>query len=82
MSPRSKASYKLVPASVPARGARAIMYDSIVADFLDMKDGSVRVEIAGRKPATVRLSLKHAIDRAGAKVKVVARGDETYLVRL
>lgn len=82
MSPRSKASYKLVPASVPARGARATMYDNIVADFMAMKDGSVRVEVAGRKPASVRLSLKNAIDRQGAKAKVVSRGDETYLVRI
>lgn len=57
------------------------MYDRIVAEFLASKHESVRVQVNARKPASVRLSLKKAIDRAGAKLAVVARGNETYLTR-
>lgn len=81
MSPRRKATFSLVPEKVPPRGARTSLYDRVVSDFLAEKHESARVVIDGRKPASVRLSLKKAVDRSGAKLGVVARGSETYLVR-
>jgi len=82
MSPRDKKPWKLIPEPVPARGARASMYDRIVAEFVASGEPSVRVELEGRKPASIRLSLKKAVERSGAKVALVARGSATYLKRL
>jgi hypothetical protein len=81
MSPRTKRNYRLIPEEVPARGVRAGLYDRIVGDFVSGDESSVRVEVEGRKAASIRLSLKKAIDRSGVKAAVVARGQDTYLVK-
>ena len=81
MSPRKKTEFELIPEKVPPRGARTSVYDRIVADFLKQGEQSVRVVVHGPKPPSVRISLKKAVDRSGAKLEVVSRGDDTYLVR-
>lgn len=81
MAAQRGSSFKLIPEKVPPRGARAGLYDRIVTDFLAKNVDSARVVVEGRKPASIRLSLKKAVDRSGGKLRVVARGDDTYLTR-
>lgn len=81
MTPQAKKPYRLVPADVPPRGTRTSVYDRVVADFIAGRAKSVRVEMPGSKPPSVRISLKKAIDRSGAKIALVARGSDTYLTK-
>ena len=74
--------YRLIPAEVPnkQRGGKSL-YASILDEFLDSKDVSVKVEVPDRKPSTVCIGLRGAIKTSGATVRVLQRGPDVYLVK-
>jgi hypothetical protein len=73
--------YTLVSKTIPSR-RRTGFYELIIADFKASKDKSVLVDGTERKPATLVQGLRKVLKAEGAtNVKVVQRGDETYLVK-
>lgn len=77
----AKSSYTLVPRAVPSR-QRTSYYKQIIEEFTGMKENSVLVAETGRKPVTLVQGLRKVVDSEGASdIKVVQRGDETFLVR-
>lgn len=75
-------AYKFTPAEVPPRSKGTGVYAEIVADFMAQGAESMRVELDGVKPTTLRSGLRSAIKSEGAdQVRLVQRGDETFLVR-
>ncbi len=77
---RSK-GYSLVPKSVPSR-QRTSFYKQIVADFLASGEESVLVEGTDRKPVTLVQGLRKVLEAEdSSEVRVIQRGQETYLTR-
>jgi len=75
-------TYKFTPAEVPPRCHGKGIYDEIVADFIAQSTETVQVTIEGMKESTLRAGLRTAIKGRGEQdVKVMQRGETTYLVR-
>lgn len=73
--------YTLVSKTIPSR-RRTGFYEFIIADFKASKDKSALVDGTERKPATLVQGLRKVLKAEGpTNVKVVQRGDETYLVK-
>jgi len=73
--------FTLVSKAIPSR-RRTGFYELIVSDFMEGKDKSVLVDGTERKPATLVQGLRKVLKAEGnTNVKVVQRGDETYLVK-
>lgn len=76
-----QSGYTLVSKSIPSR-RRTGFYEQIIADFKAGKDKSALVDGTERKPATLVQGLRKVLkSEGGAGVKVLQRGDETYLVK-
>lgn len=76
-----KQAYTLVPKQVPSR-QRTSYYKQIVEEFSSSKDKSVLVAETGRKPVTLVQGLRKVLEGEGMdNVRVVQRGEETFLVR-
>ena len=79
--------FKLVPAEIPqprALGAANYgpsLYSDILEAFASSGEKSVRVEVVGRRPATVIMGLRQAIVRGDSEAVVIQRGSEVYLKR-
>jgi len=74
-------SYKLTASDVPERRTESL-YADIVADFIAQGAESMKIEIEGMKPATLRAGLRRALKGKEAEgVRLAQRGEETYLVR-
>jgi hypothetical protein len=73
--------YNLSEREIPSRQAN-ILYADVVADFVAQGAESMQVTIEGVKPATLRPGLRAALkNREGQDVKLVQRGEATYLVK-
>lgn len=75
--------FKVTPSAVPGRaprGGRSI-YKEIIEDFVKQDIPSGLIEVKGRKPATVYVQLRKAASTSEAKVTVVQRAGQVYLVR-
>lgn len=78
--PRTAKQYRLVPADIPTRAARAGgLYSEIVADFVTSGLESALVELPGRKANSLNVGLRKAVSTSGAAVKVKVRGGQVYL---
>jgi len=74
-------TYKLTEGNVPERHTASV-YADIVADFLAQGTDSMKFSIEGMKPATLRAGLRRALKgKEGGGVRLVQRGEETYLAR-
>ena len=75
--------YSMKPAAVPTRGGRnsGSIYRSAIDDFLAQDAASVTISFEGRKPITVALQLRKAAKASGAKVAVVQRGGDVFLIK-
>jgi hypothetical protein len=78
----SKKGYQLVPKPVPSR-QRTSYYKQIIEDFTRGEHKSVLVAETGRKPVTLVQGLRKVLEgeEGITGVKVVQRGDETFLTR-
>lgn len=77
---RSK-GYTLVPKPVPSR-QRTSFYKQIIADFVATGERSALVEGTDRKPVTLVQGLRKVLEAEGnTDIRVVQRGQETYLTR-
>jgi hypothetical protein len=73
--------YALVPKPVPSR-QRTSFYKQIIEDFAESKEKSALVDGTGRKPVTLVQGLRKVLEGEEITgVKVVQRGNETFLVR-
>lgn len=73
--------YSLVPKEVPTR-QRTSFYKQIITDFEAMTDKSVLVDVTDKKPVTLVQGLRKVIETEGkTSIRVVQRGNETYLTR-
>ncbi len=73
--------YSLVPKEVPTR-QRTSFYKQIITDFEAMADKSVLVDVTDKKPVTLVQGLRKVIETEGkTSIRVVQRGNETYLTR-
>ena len=67
------------PYVTPERRSQSA-YADIIADLIAQGAESVQVTIEGMKPATLRAGLRRAL-KSNDDVKLVQRGEETFLVR-
>ena len=74
-------TYKRTASDVPVRRTQSLHADT-VADFVAQGADSMRVNIEGMKPATLRAGLRRALKGKDAGgVRLAQRGDDTHLVR-
>ena len=74
-------SFTLVPREVPGR-RRYGRYADILREFRPSGEGSVLVEVEGKQAATIGQGPRKVVkDQAAKDVRVVQRGEETYLAR-
>jgi len=74
--------FRLIPASVSTRrGPRTDLYASVVAAFVASAEPTVRVELPGKKPATITRGLHRAIASSRAAVHVAQLEGQVYLRR-
>ena len=66
--------------TIPRRRSRS-MYAEIIWRFMAQGARSVQVSAEGVGTATLRAGLRAEIRNCGADVKLVQRGEKTYLVR-
>jgi len=80
-------AFRLVPAEIPqprAPGAGNFgpsLYSDILKAFANSGERSARVEVPGRRPATVIIGLRQATVRGDSEAVVIQRGSEVYLKR-
>jgi len=80
-------TFKLVPAEIPKPRAPSAgnygpnLYNDILKAFANSGEKSVRVEVAGRRPATVVVGLRQAIVSGDSEAVVIQRGSEVHLKR-
>jgi hypothetical protein len=73
--------YSLVPKQVPSR-QRTSFYKQIITDFIVSGEKSALVDATDRKPVTLIQGLRKVLESEGTPgVKVVQRGQETYLTK-
>lgn len=72
--------YRLIPEDIPPI-AKATVYETIIREFLKSKSKSVRVEISGKKPATIHQGLLKVrrLNKDLMGAHVVRRLDNIYL---
>ncbi len=81
MAEQGKGTYRLVPSELPQR-RRSSRYAEIIREFRAGDAESVLIAETGRKPLTLWQGLRKALQVEGIEdVRVVQRGEETYLVR-
>ena len=74
--------FRLVPASVSTRrGPRTNLYADVVEAFLASPEPSVRVDLPGKRPATVTRGLHRAIASSDVTVHVAQVDGKVYLHR-
>ena len=80
-------AFRLVPAEIPQTRALGAgnygpsLYSDILKAFASSGERSARVEVPGRRPATVIIGLRQAIVRGDSEAVVIQRGSEIYLKR-
>jgi len=81
MSDQKQSSYRLTSSEVP-KTRRSGFYAAIIREFQEMEEESVLVSDTGKKPMTLQQGLRKALKTQGIDdVRMVQRGEETYLVK-
>ena len=81
MAKTEEKSHRLVSSEVPET-RRSGLYTAIIRDFQEMEEESVLASDTGKKPVTLQQGLRKALETQGIDdVRVVQRGEETYLVK-
>jgi len=81
MAKTEEKTHRLVSSEVPET-RRSGLYTAIIRDFQEMEEESVLASDTGKKPVTLQQGLRKALETQGIDdVRVVQRGEETYLVK-
>ena len=81
MAKTEEKTYRLTYSEVP-KTRRSGLYTAIIREFQEMEEESVLVSDTGKKPMTLQQGLRKALETEGIDdVRMVQRGEETYLVK-